>query len=165
MKEIQLTKGKVAIVDDADYERVMALGKWCCVGTDGYAGRTMRLGKKNGKWIKRHLAMHRFIMNCPEGSQVDHINGDIMDNRKSNLRICSHSDNMKNRSLYKNNSSGYKGVYLHKAAKKWAASIRINKGKRKHLGLFDDCIEAARAYNEAALIHHGEFARLNEIPA
>ena len=110
MREIQLTKGKVTIVDDEDFERVNKF-KWFIF--NGYVVHSI---KSDDKWTSQ--SMHRLILNAPEGKQVDHINSDRLDNRKENLRICNRSENQWNRSKQKNGTSGFKGVSFHKAAKK-----------------------------------------------
>jgi len=92
--------------------------------------------------------------------QTDHKNKDGLDNRKSNLRTCCKSQNMSNRKIQLNNTSGYKGVYWHKYARKWMASIKVNK-KPIYLGLFVDPIEAALAYDKNAVEKFGEFADTN----
>jgi hypothetical protein len=101
--------------------------------------------------------LHREIMNCPKGMVCDHINGDTLDNRKSNLRICTSIENCRNSKRPKNNTSGYKGVHWEKANKKWVAIIQINY-KKIYLGLFDDRQKAHEAYCKAAVNYHGEFA-------
>jgi len=156
-KIIALTRGFEAIVDDEDYDMLIAMGKWCTNGNRGniYA---VRNEKRNGKKII--IGMHRIIMNEPNGLCIDHINGDALDNRKSNLRICSHAENIRNGKKGKNCSSSYKGVGWFKLRKKWRARIMIDY-KDKHLGLFSNEIDAAKAYDEAARELHGEFARLN----
>lgn len=119
---------------------------------------------KNTQYLynsNKNIRLHRLIMNCPNGKQIDHINGNGLDNRKENLRICSQSENHQNRSKWGNTSSQYKGVHWHKIVKKWVAQIMIN-GKRKHLGYFDREREAAKAYNYMAIKHFGEYARINE---
>jgi hypothetical protein len=105
--------------------------------------------------------MHRQIANPPDGKEVDHINGVTLDNRRENLRVCSHSQNMHNRRLrQKNNKSGYKGVHWLARTKRWVAEIRVN-GKSRHLGYFTEKTDAARAYDTAAAECFGEFAHLN----
>lgn len=159
MKKIPLTQGKFAIVDDEDYERLIKNGKWCIAGTYAIRGvKTLGLRK-----TRTMTYMHRFILNAPKNMQVDHINGDRLDNRKCNLRICSPAQNSVNRGKNKNNKSGYKGVCWDSNAEKWRAYINVNY-KKVHLGLFTCPIEAARRYNEAAIKHHGDFAQLNQIP-
>lgn len=111
----------------------------------------------DGKIVNRKL--HRMVMNAPYGVQVDHINGDTLDNRRCNLRLCSHAENQHNKNSQAGTSK-YKGVYLYKRDKKWRAMIAKNK-KNIHLGYFNDEIQAAHAYDEAARQLFGEFARLN----
>jgi hypothetical protein len=159
-KEIQLTQGKVAIVDDEDFEYLNQF-KWFASKQKNdkfYVGRNIPVSnKKQSKiWI------HRFIMNPEKSMVIDHLDGDPLNNQKKNLRICTHSENMRNRNLYVNNTSGFKGVYWHKTTKKWMSYIRINK-KSLYLGIYTCPIDAARAYNEAALKYHGEFAHINKI--
>ena len=153
--EIELTKGHKAIIDDEDCGLVSKY-KWQARVSprNVYARHTLR---ENGK-PKRTLDMHRLIMNAPENSQVDHINGNGLDNRKTNLRICKKSDNAKNATKRIDNKSGYKGVY--KFQNKWRAMIGVN-NKRVHLGMFEDKVDAAKAYDEAAAKYFGEFARKN----
>jgi hypothetical protein len=104
--------------------------------------------------------MHRQILDAPEGVWVDHIDGDGLNNRKSNLRLCSAIENARNRRPRPNCRSRYKGISWHKRQKKWA--VRIGKrGKGIHLGSFDDQIEAAVAYDRKAEKLFGEFAYLN----
>lgn len=127
-------------------------------GTNGYCLRYVR--REGPKTIQERL--HRDILGCPEGQYIDHINGDTKDNRRSNLRVCSAHENGMNKKISSRNRSGYKGVYWHKTSSKWIALIQVDK-KRKHIGSYSEARDAAMAYNEAAKIHYGEFARLNEI--
>lgn len=99
-------------------------------------------------------------MQPEDGFWVDHINGDTLDNRRSNLRLCTVSGNNHNRMKSKNNTSGYKGVSWLKQNQKWRAYIKVN-SKDKHLGCYLDKEDAARAYDKAAKEYFGEFARLN----
>lgn len=104
---------------------------------------------------------HREVMQAEKGQHVDHINGNIADNRKQNLRICTHADNMRNRRLIgKNNKSGYKGVSWSKVSNKWIALINYNK-KCKYLGVYHCKIEAAKAYDSAARRLFGQYAKCN----
>ncbi len=155
MKEIKLTMDKVAIIDDEDFEW---LNHWRWGYSKGYAVRSVNI---NGK--RYTVLLHRLLMQAmvPE-IEVDHINGDRLDNRWVNLRYVNGSQNAMNRGLYRTNTSGKKGVYWSKSKNKWESAIRCN-GKRYNLGVFSDIDDAARAYNEAALKHFGEYARLSPI--
>jgi hypothetical protein len=100
--------------------------------------------------------LHRLIMDAPDDMCVDHINGNPLDNRKENLRICTHQQNMMNQGKQKNNSTGFKGICFNKRDNKYQAQIMID-GKIKHLGLFDDKLDAYKAYCEACVKYHGEY--------
>lgn len=147
-------KGKFAIVDDADYELVKNI-RWF-MNNDGYAiGRAVR-----GSGGKNKL-MHRFIMDAPPEFQVDHVNGDRLDNRRENLRFCDTRLNNRNmRPGARGGSSRFKGVHFCNEKKKWTATIK-GVDRRYHLGRFDDEIEAARAYDAKAKELFGEFFRPN----
>lgn len=109
--------------------------------------------------------LHRVIFLLHHGylpKYIDHIDGDKTNNRIKNLRGCTHSQNMRNANISKNNTSGLKGVDWKKQDKKWRSRVRVN-GKQISLGLFNDKIEAAKAYDSAALEHHGEFAKTNKM--
>jgi hypothetical protein len=152
MKEIQLSNGKVAIVDDGDYEALRGY-KWTF--GQGYARRY--------EPIQKRVLLHRQIMNPPPGMQVDHINGDKLDNRRENLRICDFAQNMRNRPKVKgDHSSHYKGVTWSKKLKKWQSGIGYL-GKYYFLGFFENEKDAALAFNKRAKEFHGEFACLNQI--
>ena len=151
MKEIQLSKGRIAIVDDEDHAAVVS-SKWYV--WNGYAIR--HLGLING--VKKSQKMHRMIMGEPSGLEIDHINGNKLDNRRSNLRACTRQQNKLNRGPYANNKSGMKGVSWHAQTSKWRATIRFN-NKITHLGLFNSKDAAHHAYSEAASRLHGDFAK------
>lgn len=153
-KNIQLPNGRLAIVDDEDYERLMLRG-WFYSG--GYAARKIRKGLKITE-----EKMHRVIVGAPDGLEVDHINGNKLDNRRCNLRVCTHEQNMANRRKHHNNTSGYTGVVWIKDQRCWRAEIKVG-GQKKYLGRFENAEDAARAYDEAALRFKGEFAKTNNV--
>ena len=107
----------------------------------------------------KSVYLHRLIMNAPENTQIDHINGVKTDNRRSNLRFATHAENQRNRGPHKGNKTGYKGVCIDRDGK-YFAYINCN-GKRTYLGRFSTGYQAAKAYDAAALILHGEFAKTN----
>jgi len=151
MKKIQLTQGRVALVDDEDYEW---LSQWKWFYDNGYALRN--------NWKPTHtiIYMHREIMNTPKSKRTDHKDTNGLNNQKSNLRICTQSENLMYRGKQKNNTSGYKGVTFDNAKQKWMAQIKVNR-KKIYLGRYKKAIDAAHAYDDAAQKYHGEFARLN----
>ncbi len=155
MKEIPLTQGQVALVDDQDYEE-LSRHKWSAFksGKTWYARRGF--GPRSHQ---KQVYMHQQILNPPPGLQCDHINGDGLDNRRCNLRVCTQSQNQHNRRL-QGGTSEFKGVHWYKAQNKWRAKITHN-GKRYHLGAFPDETDAARAYDNAAREFFGKFARPN----
>lgn len=161
LAQIPLYNDKFSLVDliDSDLDAF----NWYA-DSHGYA-RTNTT--KNGKAIV--LRLHRVIMervlNRPldRSELVDHIDHNPLNNSRSNLRIATRSQNQQNRRLNINSTSGYKGVSWHKTKKKWTAVINIE-GKNTTLGAYKTSIEAAKAYNVAALKYFGEFAYINPIP-
>lgn len=158
MKEIQLTQGKVALVDDIDYPTLSTL-KWYAMKTPAgfYAIRSIK------KPSRKAILLHRVVLCPPTGMSVDHINGDTLDNRRSNLRIATHGQNMMNRKTNCLSVSGLKGVRRSRRSQRrerWEAGIYVD-NKRVHLGTFDTSEEAARAFDKAAFERYGSFARLN----
>lgn len=135
MKQIQLTKGAISIIDDEDFEYLsqfnwqLSSGGYAKTGTKGYF-------------------MHRVLMKAPKNKEVDHINRDKLDNRRSNLRFATRSENNRNTDIRKDNTSGYKGVNYFKPRNCWVARIQI-KGKRFFLGSFDTREKAIMAYARA----------------
>ena len=154
MKAIQLTGGKVAIVDDEDFEELNRYKWHYC---EGYAIRADYSGGK-----RQVIRMHRVVTSAPPNFLVDHINGEGIDNRRSNLRLCTHGENQMNRDRPKSSTSGYSGVNYHRASGKWQCRVQSN-GKRHDLGLFDNKHDAARMYNFWCVDLHGKFARPNKI--
>lgn len=152
-REIPLTRGKVALVDDADYEW-LSRWKWHYQG-NGYAWRNLLVDGKN-----RSIAMHRAITECPAGVCVDHINHDPLDNRRCNLRIATQGENRQNERPIRGGTSVFKGVVF--TMNRWSA--RIGSGSaRTYLGRFLTQRDAAAAYNAAALALYGEYACLNDL--
>lgn len=137
-----------AVIDSEDYYKVKNLR----LSIDG------RRSSVYCNSVKKKL--HQIILKKRKGYNIDHIDGDILNNRKSNLRYCSQAQNSRNSAIPKNNISGYKGVMRRK--NRWCSRIKYNY-KGIHLGMYDSKIEAAKAYNKAAIKYFGEFARLNII--
>lgn len=162
MAEIRLPGGKVAVVDDEDYE-VLSRFRWSSDGR--YAGRKGLYSE--GVLKGRSILMHRQILGLLDSGytvQVDHINCNKLDNRRLNLRVCNRSQNMANSRVRKESKTGYKGVVFRGRglSKPWVASISLG-DRTKHLGYYSSKEEAALAYNVAALKYRGSFARLNEV--
>jgi hypothetical protein len=162
MRQIPLTQGKFATVDDEDFE-YLNQWSWCVKKSkngDYYAIRT-----EYGDFGQRTVSMHRVILglgfNCPE-IKVDHADLDTLNNQKENLRKCSNAQNLRNRTATVLSRLQTKGV--RKRGRKYEARITNEFGKLIRIGLFCSLSAAAKAYNEAAIKYHGEFARLNEIP-
>lgn len=150
---LPLACGRIALLDESDLPSVIRF-KWCAVFrcSTWYVSRSYREdGRSKGEYL------HRVIMAAPLGMLVDHINGDGLDNRRKNLRLCDQSQNQGNQHRIRD---GFRGVTWHKASNKWRAQICIFK-KFVHLGLFESREDAAIAYDLAAMKHFGEFAQLN----
>lgn len=166
MKEIRLTQGYVALVDDEDFERVNRF-RWRVLfekrkdGTirNRYADRNVWKGKTRSK-----QSLHRFLLDLSDPKiKVDHKDHDGLNCCRSNLRIATNTENSRNARLGKNNKSGYKGVYWYKPRSCWRASIKAD-GIKLHLGYYTDVKVAARAYDEAAAKHFKDFANINFKP-
>jgi hypothetical protein len=164
MKEIELTQGYKTLVDDEDYE-FLSQWKWCArVQPYGRVCAVRAERVKGTDNSKRNFQMHRVITNAQKGQIVDHINGNALDNRKINLRLCSNQENSMNRKTQSSSKfrSKYKGVSWDKARKKFIARVYLN-NKAHSAGRFSTEEEAALAYNSLAKKLHGEFARLNKV--
>ena len=156
-RRLYLGEGYWTLLDVKDYYR-LRIFKWILYGngTNLYAIR-LRFTEPNKTST---VYMHREIMNPPAGLVVDHRNCDGLDNRKDNLRFATHAQNTRNRRKKKNSSSRFLGVYFNKEKSTWDSQLR-HSDKRIWVGRFDNEIDAAHAYDRAAIKHHGEFARLN----
>ena len=173
MREIKLWKNKdelsdkVSIVDEEDYDRVVEAAMAYRSNGTPYGGKWYAKSSTSGKFYamngSRNRSIHRFIMNFPKGMDVDHINGDALDNRKENLRICTRSENCRNKKVRSDSKSGYKGVHQRPPNGRYQAYIGdpTRKGRHMYLGHHDSAEEAARAYDKKAIELHGEFASLN----
>jgi AP2 domain len=159
-KEIKLTQGQAAIVDDEDFEWLNQwewYAAWRANAQKFYAVRN----SPYNEGPRRLILMHRFIMDAPKGVLIDHvIHSETLNNQRSNLRVATRAQNACNSRLRSDNSSGFKGVSWHKAANKWISQISIG-GRFVLIGFFDNKEEAARAYDRSAIENFGEFAVLN----
>jgi hypothetical protein len=154
---LPLTQGQVALIDDEDFDLV-SQSKWCAV-KDGNAYYAQSWTYIDGK--KTTIRMHRIVMNAPKGIEVDHKNNNGLDNRRENLRLCTTVQNSMNQKS-NGGTSKYKGVNWKKTENCWEAGIRVS-GKRKFLGHYKEEIEAAKAYDRAALEFFGDFAGVNGV--
>lgn len=160
---LDVGRGQTALVDDDDFARV-SMWKWHATPAlsktgeqiGWYAKRCARAGERGTS-----IYLHRVIVGAQRGQMVDHANGDGLDNRRSNLRICSPSQNNSNR-VARRGRSGFRGVYARSdiGPEKWEAKLQVQ-GANHWVGIFDCPTEAARAYDEAARKQHGVFAVLN----
>jgi len=150
---------KIILIDDEDYELIKDY-TWCVVKDSNTFYSLTHI--KTNKYKKKNIFLHRLIMNLKKGEICDHINGNGLDNRKSNLRLCSYQQNNMNRKSWKNSTSKFKGISWNKLAKKWKVTIGKDK-KNIHLGYYENEFDAALVYNGAAKYLHGEFAKLNNI--
>lgn len=160
---VPLTKGHAAVIDAADAPLVSGRNwtarrsrhVWYALTNESAGGRKQKT-----------VLMHRFLTGAAPGEVVDHVDGDGLNNRRSNLRVVGHAENAQNSRARKDNTSGVRGVCFHQRIGRWAASISAH-GSRRHLGYFNTLDEAAQAYASAAAQLHGQFARqaLSPTPA
>lgn len=158
-KEIKLTRGLISIIDDEDFDKVN-LYKWYAAknGNTCYAATGITINKK-----QKTLLMHRYILGCEDKKDlIDHIDMNGLNNQKNNIRISNKYQNSSNRNKTALNKSGYKGVCWDKRSNRWRAQLVV-KQQKIYLGTYYCLIKAAKAYNEAAIKYHGEFAKLNKI--
>jgi hypothetical protein len=157
MIEIPLTQGCVALIDECDADKVLQFNWTVSVNKKRQLAYVRRNVTVRGK--TRSVFLHRFLLDPPPHLEVDHINGNGLDNRRSNLRLATPAENRRNAKLFANNTTGYKGVRRYSKGR-WYAEIKAE-SKPIRLGIFDSKEIAARAYDKAAVEHFGEFARLN----
>lgn len=166
MKCIELTQGKVAIVDDEDFENI-ARFRWQCASSKThsllYARRSQYMGGGAANCKLKLVQMHNLILPPLPGFVVDHIDGDGLNNRRSNLRYATHSQNRANGGAHINSKTGIRGVCYREGRRlPWSASIICGGGtKKRHLGSFSTAEEAKESYITAAKARWGEFVRTN----
>src|SRR4029077_2817906 len=154
MREITLTRGHVAFVSDEDFEFLstfkwhVQISKHTCYAASHSKGVT--------------TFMHRLILGAEKGINVDHVDGNGLNNVRENLRRCTQHGNSRNAFKRKPASSIYKGVSFYKRDQLWTAQIMVDR-RYIHIGRFSTEAQAAQAYNRAAMVHFGDFARFNEI--
>lgn len=155
MMKIPLSNGGYTVVDNEDYDYI---NNWKWVRSSrGYAQRGSKV-KIDDEFRGVTYLIHRVLMDAKKGQQIDHVNGNPLDNRRSNLRFSTQKQNLRNQKVAKNNKTGHKGVSV--CGNKYRAMIGMD-GKLKHLGLFNTVEEASMAYNVAAFQYDPEFSRLN----
>lgn len=149
----ETSKGTTFVIDADDVNKIDKY-HWF-VSQKGYI---QAMHRENGK--RNHIRLHRLISNCPDNMVVDHINHDLTDNRKSNLRVCTQDENMRNRKPDKKSKSGIKGVYPENG--KWRAIIGVN-GKSHSIGTYSNINDAIEARHKAERFYYGEYANIQEV--
>ena len=157
MKQITLTQGKIALVDDSGFD-MLSKFKWFANKFNGKWYAVRSFGTRKTK--KGSIMMHREIMKTVKGMDTDHIDGDGLNNQRKNLRACTHSENSCNRGKQKNNTSGFKGVTWNKTGKTWQAQIKV-KNKYIYLGCSPSESFAYKMYVEGCEKYHGKFSNSN----
>lgn len=159
--EIPISPNKVTLVDDEDAAAVLRL-KWQASTNNHRVWYARRPFWSGGR--RRTVLLHRWLLDAPAGALVDHINGDGLDNRRANLRLCNHSQNAANALWVTRGKSGYRGVFYDASKRRWQAEIKV-RGVVHRLGRYRDPVLAALAYDAAAAEHFGEFATLTFLNA
>lgn len=149
---ISLSQGRFAKVDRKNYD---FLNQWKWHYSHGYAVRRVHKRLAKDKYAGTFIYMHRLIMGTPDKMATDHVNGDGLDNREENLRICTQAQNLQNKGIQSNNKSGYIGVYWSNRKKRWIAYVN---GKTS---LHKEIIEAAKARDRMAFAQYGMYTKLN----
>ncbi len=154
-----MAQPQYAKVGPADYKRLREYEWFAQKGKNCFYAVRRARGPKGSKLAT--IYMHRELIDVGDGLLIDHVNQDSMDNRRANLRGATRAQNIRNRKKFSTSSvSKYKGIYRYKDKKRWIARIMFER-KRIHLGIFRNEIDAAKAYDRAAIKYHGEFASLN----
>ena len=153
--EILFPNGDSFFIDREDFVKVSAY-TWH-KGKRGYP-----IAHTSRKDVDGHktITLHRYLLGFPQNCDIDHIDGNKMNNRRSNLLICSHQQNSFNQKMRNTNTSGYYGVSQMKSCGRYEAYIHVD-GKKKYLGLYKTAEEAAQVRDDAAIIYFGKFAKLN----
>lgn len=165
MMELKLADGSVTLIDEESYEVVKDY-KWTRNKTTNYVQATKYLGKIDGRYKQQTIYLHVLIKGSPRGKQVDHRDGNKLNNTLLNLRVCTRTENNRNKATVQGKNCKYKGVTLRDTLKypKRPYRARITYDGKKHLlGDYRTEKEAAEAYNQAALTYFGEFAKLNDL--
>lgn len=152
MREIHLTKGQIALIDDEDFDRVSA-HKWHAYKSESSWYASARIDGKS-------VSLHSFIFQPKDGFVIDHRSGDGLNNCRANLRHATMAENMANQKQHRDSKSPYKGIWRAQHCDRWAAQIACN-GKKIYLGVYKKAEDAARAYDAKAKELFGPFARLN----
>lgn len=158
MKRIELTQGKIALVDDEDFDYLSSF-RWHAIQCK-HSPDLWYAVHQESKPKRRRISMHSLLMPHRDGHVVDHVSGDGLDNRRSNLRYATPKENMQNQKRHSDSKSPYKGIWRAPRCDRWGVQIYHNK-KRHYLGLFKDPVDAARVYDFVARQVFGPFARLN----
>lgn len=154
--KIELTQGKTATVSAEDFDYINQW-KWSYDAHNNCAVRSQFIRRDGKKQISKTILMHNLIMDTPNGKDTDHINGDRLDNRRDNLRVCTHKQNQRNMNMHKDNTSGYKGVSKSREGR-WVVKIG-----NKYIATYTDIVSAAKRYNTEAVSRYGKYANLNII--
>lgn len=154
-KWLPLSKDRFALIDEEDFERVSPWLWSVCVRQNPYSPYALR------RQMHKTIYLHRFIMNAPKNRDVDHIDGNGLNCRKSNLRVCTHAQNQYNYTkCAKRTTSKFKGVHIDRDDGRWISRIKF-KGKSINIGVFDTQEQAAHEYDKAAVSYFGKYAKLN----